>query len=369
MKLVRTFLAFVVFLGACATLSGVDPEEWEGFQIFTNHHVEINVRFDSAEGRLVLNVFNDDNLTFYQPGESVFWIKDNHLFTLPTPVPDGLSTLGEPGDEIYLLPSSLASGDQERILHGMSGYGLGNNDLVEGTAPMILADVSGPGDVLLWLNSDEVYWDTGRPEGEFGFFENTPGGHHHRTWGFNRRGIHILTLETEGTVKATGQPAVTEATSFLYMIDPRSHEWWQLRHFGFEALKPHAALDHPSPANGLPNLISYAFDLDPHASSLAGMPRPEIRLSDDGKRRLALRHRRPQGDPEKETRSDLIYQLEGSENLHNWTPLEEGDENDYRLISNGEDDDGTPLLLAVLNETIEDSPYRFLRFRIVLNSQ
>lgn len=351
-----------VFLGS--TAYSVNPEEWNGFKLFTDQHVEINIDFDPPTGSLVLNVYNDDSGRYYEARETIFWIRDNHLTNLPANRPENLGTLGNPGDPVYLLPNSLSLNDT-RIFHGLSSNGLAQSDLIESNTPLTLQSIEGPGDMVLF-RQPEVYWDTGRPEGQFGSFFIGAGDHQHLAWAFNRRGIYRLVITTEGTVQSTGQPALTEPTSYLYMIDPYSHQWWQVRHFGFDAVESGAAMDVVSPVNNLSHLIAYAFDLDPRQNGHQGLPQAELWISPETQAtHLAISHRRPVGELGKDDFSDLTYQFQGSSDLAQWTTLGTGD---YTLIENGLDNDFTPLYLAVLNQSIHESPIRFLRFRLILTT-
>lgn len=96
------------------------------------------------------------------------------------------------------------------------------------------------------------------------------------------------------------------------------------------------------------HLLVYAFALDGPAQSspLTIIP------ADDGSNEIFLITRRPWG------RDDLIYQLEGSDNLHDWETLLYGE--DYQTELTTPDDDLTPREKIILNdpETYENYFYR-----------
>lgn len=341
-----------------ASLSGT-PLEWNGYTVFTDEHVEINLGFDGATKTLYTDIVLDEAPSQpFSPDASLFWIRPNHLMTLPEGMGSHLSTLGEPGDEIYLLPSTYSSG---KIYHGFSAYGFDGGQIQGNMVPLELVGFEGPGDLVIWDQYKQI--DTGALD-EYNTIDLPPAAHLHFTWGFTERGIYRLTFEGSGNLWNTDVAAASEPSAFLYLINPHPHQWWQVRHFGYAAVEPIAAMDAPPGPSGIPNLIAYAFDLNPAAPAPSGLPQMEI-VDAGSVVHPALRFRFPGGELNHDDRSDLVYSIEASVDLTQpWTTLTNG--TDYTLDPAGHDIDGTPLVRAVLVDSIEQSDVRFLRVRVTL---
>ncbi|TVP79752.1 MAG: hypothetical protein EA353_05470 [Puniceicoccaceae bacterium] len=357
-------IAAGVSVSACLltpALSHGQIVQWNGLNVFTNEHVEINVSFDPATQTLSTALVEDENQDNNIPSdESLFWIRQNHLAVLPNLSSD-YSALGEQGDPVYLLPSSNPG---DRIYHGFSAYGVDFGD-VETPFELKLTAFAGPGNMLVWLNpNNPPLIDSTRQAGNYGGISMGINAHLHRIWGFSEPGIYRLTFAAAGDLFGTTTPAASVSSDYIYLIDPRPYQWWQVRHFGKEAVEPEAALDAPTGAPGISNLLAYALDLNPAQPASADLPRM-VFMQDAGQRYPALQFRFPGGEPERDDRSDLIYQVEATHDLTGtWSTLV-ADE-DFTWEPAGLDHDDTPLVRAVLNDSIESAPARFLRLRVIL---
>ena len=346
-----------------ASFAAAQPLQWEGYNVFTNEEVEINVGFDPNTSTTFTSLVVDENTNNDFPAdESLLWIRENHVDTLQSDPPPAYSALGSEGDKFYLLPGSNPFPDE--IYHGFAAYSV-NSGQLESPFALELTDFAGPGNVLIWSNFDEPpIIDSTRSPGSYGSISMEPDAHLHRNWGFSERGIYRLTFAVSANLFGTSDPAPSVPSDYLYLIDPFPHHWWQVRHFGSNAVEPAAALDAPTAAPGIPNLLAYAFDLDPANPSPADLPQMVLeQVGPD--QHAALQVRMPGGEPERDDRSDLIYQVEATSDLSGkWDVLVAGE--DYTWQVAGLDHDDTPLMRAVLADTVDSTPARFLRLRLIL---
>ncbi len=110
--------------------------------------------------------------------------------------------------------------------------------------------------------------------------------------------------------------AVSTSRSAFLQVVSGTMDWnaWLERYFGNETDPAKIGSESDPDNDGLPNLMEYAFDMNPLSGLMDGQPVPEI-VGRDGKRYLALRYRLRAGD------TSLLAKTQVSSDLFAWHEL------------------------------------------------
>ncbi len=199
----------------------------------------------------------------------------------------------------------------------------------------------------------EMYYDMRSAGSPYGVIDHvSPGGHRHFNWAFRERGVYFFTFEITGVLESGAARVSSGPVTFTVLVDPLPVHRWGLRHFGEAANRPLVGLSTDPDGDGVPNLLEYAFGLDPHSAGRQGLPRIELVRGADG-HYVRLSYRRPEG------RDDLAYVAEVSPDGTEWRRLGDGE------VETGasEDPDGTPVIWLREAEPAAAGP-RLFRVRV-----
>ena len=128
---------------------------------------------------------------------------------------------------------------------------------------------------------------------------------------------HAATAEGHAVVRQYLKHQRHEPRRLIEVPDLGAYEFspfeaWRGQHFGEEAANEGISGASADPdGDGIPNLVEYAFDLDPNESSQAGLPRA-VRLAQGNAEYLGVEFRR------RPAPSELVYATAVSGNLSDW---------------------------------------------------
>jgi putative ABC transporter-associated repeat protein len=182
------------------------------------HTDSLYVVFENGRLNLKTRVGNAPNVTFHDPSEVIFQLKDTADSRLQVPDIPEFGFLGEPGAPVWVAP--------EVEIPGLLWPGWATEDpsmrrgLFQGDAVNIsLVDVSGPGRVEVF-RSDPI----GRPIRDFSSTDSRFKAvrqdvpiHTHTNWVFTALGHYTLTFEVTGTTTG-GDRLSTGPVSFTWFI-------------------------------------------------------------------------------------------------------------------------------------------------------
>jgi hypothetical protein len=212
--------------------------------------------------------------------------------------------------------------------------------------------VTGPGTATVWWNVETLYgwggnitffrngsWQTN--------FNNTPSGWRQETFEIPE-GTHVLEWEYFTTPGSRGwmdqfnfSPSGSSSESFA--------EWAEVL-----PVDQRGGSDDPG-GYGIPNLLRYAFGMDPIQPDVGQLPRVSretVWINDDPETQLALTFTRRKDD------SALQYTVEVSDNVMHWDPLH---------VAQQVIDDGNGVTETVIvrdSKTIGSQDKRFLRVKV-----
>lgn len=188
--------------------------------VLSDGHIDLfNLYLDA--GRLVLAVVDDTqqhaNRSVDRAPGAVTVSVDPALAA--TPVPDaGYAFLGEPGDEVYVLPSSQTEGlpwpgwTTERL----------EKSLPEGVTASDLRyeiEADGPGSVSAWAGglggSPRVHFDSG--DGGPDAVPVAVGAHVHTSWGFTEQGTYTLRVTAKGSL-SDGTELTSDTETYTFQV-------------------------------------------------------------------------------------------------------------------------------------------------------
>jgi surface-anchored protein len=186
-------------------------------EVVADGHVDIGPRFVDGEWTVQLRDDRQSESVWRDLADTVIHIPDTAIF----PIPEGdFGFLGEPGQEIYMLPQVQASG----IV--WPGWNTQDPSVIEGVPGAVdwnLAEVEGPGAFTLFLTgtfggADVLFNSAEALPQTVSVPRNT---HAHGNWTFSEPGVYRLTIEftattTEGetvTDSAEVQLAVGDAVN------------------------------------------------------------------------------------------------------------------------------------------------------------
>lgn len=165
--------------------------------------------------RLALVVRDEDRGTDYKTNEVVLVARESARITLPAGTP-----FGDAGDPLWILPQSQ---DPNLLYLGVSAEAIPLNAF-RGPLTLRLLQVEGPGHLYVWqagefgalqvkMNSSDGIDDSDK---------TTPivGSHEHLNWGFSTNGTYRVTFRAEGTEAGSGQMVTSEASTFIWEIEP-----------------------------------------------------------------------------------------------------------------------------------------------------
>lgn len=224
--LAASALACGLALAGGSAAAGVAPDEednltqtidpGQGFASgpaeLTTGHVDIGPRF--VDGQWVLQVHDDfaEPSVWRDPSEVVFRVTDDALLTIPDD--ETYSFLGEPGEEVHVIPQTQ---DQDVVWVGWNTQAPEILDQLEGGATITMIGIQGPGEVDVYLQSGsfeepEVLWSSSSEEQQSIFVEvNT---HTHANWVFSEPGTYLMRLTIEATLSSGEEVSSTADMRF-----------------------------------------------------------------------------------------------------------------------------------------------------------
>lgn len=327
------------------------PAEWPTEKVvFSQGAIDILIDYSVPADEWEIIVKDTYGTGSWYPPEEVIFL-GNPESEHAVPGSSQWSFMGDPGDPVWIL------GDLDDVLDPH----VGADDIPQGTftgepgkeIEFTLQEIDGPGNFFLYRfpgGQFTLHIDTRPEEGPYGFLPLGAGGHTHPFSAFTQRGIYFLTFTASSTRTADGQPTISDPHDFLFLIDPLPVHWWLLEHFDRDANQPVASLAADPDGDGIPNLLEYAFALDPLGSSREGLPTTAIEEF-ESQMYLTISYRRP------EDRTDLLYRVEVSSDLDGWTELDQ----ELLTIRIEPGDDGIDVVTVRDTEPVDSSNRRFLR--------
>ncbi|MCO7273660.1 TIGR03773 family transporter-associated surface protein [Cellulosimicrobium cellulans] len=194
--------------------------------VLTEGHIDLFSLYLDA-GRLVLSVVDDTrqhaSRKVDRAPSAVTVSVDPELSA--TPVPDtGYDFLGEPGNEVYVLPGSGKTG---LPWPGWSTEQL-EKSLPAGETVSDLRyeiEAEGPGDVSAWAGamngSPSVHFDSGDDEPDV--ISVHLGAHVHTSWGFTEQGTYTLRVTAKGSL-SDGTSLVSDTETYTFQVGEAAPE-------------------------------------------------------------------------------------------------------------------------------------------------
>ena len=301
----------------------------------TNEHCDLRVIYQpDATNKLAFGIRDSDRGISYEPAEVILTAIEAARLTLPGDFPP----LGTAGAPLWVLP---ASQNPQLLYLGFSGDGLPQG-VFDGPVNVRLLSISGPGDFFVWqaggTGALEFQMDTSDGFSEQDHVPLFPGGHSHHNWGFTSNGIVTITLQATGRRlgAATNETSLETALTFHVLPIPDEPDspfaLWQETHWpgvtDLALIGPEADPD----ADGLLNLLEYAFALDPKVPSLDGIPQLSIREM-AGERFAVLTYRQAMAATDLEFEPVVTSNLPLPDWQHLTDQLEVTDHESYQLVT------------------------------------
>lgn len=163
-------------------------------------------------------------------------------------------------------------------------------------------------------------------------------------------GSGIVTVRFNGFVEA---PYVVDDIHMMTTGDsaPDGFATWQELHFETETDPAVIGPDADADGDGIPNLLEYAFGMDPNEASRAGMPTQSVQEI-GGEQYLTLTITRPVG------LTDLDYEVSESEDLATWTSTA------VAVGSPSDNGDGTETVTYRSSKSVSSTSRIFLEVRV-----
>lgn len=175
-------------------------------EIVGDGHVDIGPRFADGEWTAQLRDDRAAESVWRDLADTVIQVPETALF----PIPEGdYGFLGEPGQEIYMLPQVQASGI---VWPGWNTQDPSVIDAVPGSVDWNLTAVDGPGDFTLFLTgtfggADVLFNSAEALPQTVSVPRNT---HAHGNWTFSEAGVYRLTIEFTATTGDGDKVTATE---------------------------------------------------------------------------------------------------------------------------------------------------------------
>ncbi|MFE2761323.1 TIGR03773 family transporter-associated surface protein [Streptomyces halstedii] len=207
--------------------SGTAPGTGTGRTVIGDGHIDMGPRFDHGTWTVQIRDDTTRPATWRDTSDVVLQVKD----TARTEVPDSeeFGFLGDPGDEVWLLPQVQQDGVLWPGWNSQEPKVAAN---VEREVTWRLTGVEGPGDFVLFLNGSfgtpKVLFDSTKtfPQ-ETGIEVNT---HVHGNWAFTAPGTYLLDVRMSAVTK-----------------DGRSHDSGRTLQFSVGPQSPEKAFAAPPP--------------------------------------------------------------------------------------------------------------------------
>ncbi|RRS01385.1 TIGR03773 family transporter-associated surface protein [Glycomyces terrestris] len=183
-------------------------------EVVADGHVDIGPRFVDGEWTVQLRDDRQSESVWRDLADTVIHVPDAAVF----PIPEGdFDFLGEPGEEIYMLPQVQAAGI---VWPGWNTQDPGVIEAVPGSVDWNLAAVEGPGAFTLFLTgtfggADVLFNSAEALPQTVSVPRNT---HAHGNWTFSEAGVYRLTIEFTATT-ADGETVTDSAEIQLAVGD------------------------------------------------------------------------------------------------------------------------------------------------------
>jgi hypothetical protein len=144
-------------------------------------------------------------------------------------------------------------------------------------------------------------------------------------------------------------------TGIPYKFAEGPYDIWRAEHFTAAELADAAVSgDAADPdGDGIPNLVEFAFNLDPRVTSHPNLPRAFLQ-DVSGQDRLQIQY------TQRNAPAGVKYALQTSSDLFSWNT----DVTNFTQVSTADNGDGTSLVTMQLQSSITNSPQMFLRVGI-----
>lgn len=194
--------------------------------VLSEGHIDVFSLYLDA-GRLVLSIVDDTRQhasgSVYRAPSAVTVSVDPELSAMPVPG-TGYDFLGEPGDEVYVLPSSGKAG---LPWPGWSTEQL-EKSLPAGETVSDLRyeiEAEGPGDVSAWAGgisgSPSLHFDSGDDEPDV--ISVHLGAHVHTSWGFTEQGTYTLRVTAKGSL-SDGTNLASDTETYTFQVGEAAPE-------------------------------------------------------------------------------------------------------------------------------------------------
>lgn len=361
--------AALYYLVAAAAPLDAGTVAWRDWVVVFEGHTDIRTNYEPGEDAWTMLLDRGDDGVPGQddelltPDRSILLLTEDAKRTLESDPSPGFSFLGEEGDSYYRIITDEIPGV---VYLGFNGYGVPEN-VFEGNFGgeffLELIDFDGPGDFLLYARGADILMDTRGDEPPHGEKREFAREHSHENWFFREPGIYLLELRPYATFDdAEGAVSQGDPHQFFFLVDPRPIEWWQLDSFRDEARSPVANPGADAAGDGRQNLLAYALGYPPTEAADPYLPQPEVVQTDEGEH-LSLVFRKPKGEPGRDDRGDVVYRVQISTDLDNWTDLETGPEN---WIEIDPAPDGVRRVRALDSDPLSEHERRFIRLTVEL---
>ena len=276
-----------------------------------NEHVDIRANYDAtAEVPLRIIVRDEDHKRNLMAEEARLIVQPNAELTLPEGTP-----FGPAGASIWAIPQSQ---DTSLLYLGLSAEGL--PPIFTGPIKFELKRLEGPGDFFVWqagsIGGFDVKFSSRNGLDEEDVHFQILNSHEHFNWGFTKPGIYRAYFQASTMIG--GQTVQSAETPLFFEVrpvpPPVGFAAWQAAHFPEGSIQsvigPGADLDQ----DGVPNLLEYAFGLDPNEARPVDLP-VFSQITLEGRSYGGLSYKRIKGA------TDLVYRVEVTADFQSWTEL------------------------------------------------
>jgi len=310
-------LAILVLFGASLTTGA------QGVTLLENEHADIGVEYEAETGKLLLHVHDEDHDAEYEPADVALIVRESARRALP----EG-TLFGNEGDPFWILPQSQ---EEESLLLGFSAEEL-PPEVFTGALQFSLLAAQGPGRFFAWQvdqgGSLDVRMNTADGIEASDTVFVSAGGHQHFNFGFTTNGIYRVTIQASARRAGEATNLVSEPATFEFRVLPlpfSPFRQWQDEIFGVDAAEQVKGSNADPDADGIANLLEYAFGLDPKVvSPRAGLPSIQV-IERDGGRAVLLKF------PRAARATDVRFTIEAAFSLNSpsWMPIFSGANHEF----------------------------------------
>jgi surface-anchored protein len=249
----------------------------------------------------------------YSNNEAVLVANEGARFELPPGTP-----FGQAGDPLWILPQSPYPG----VLY----LGLSSEQVplgvIQGPLAITLIGIDLPGRLPDSQGADFYAWQAGQVgdlqlamSSADGITETdritmAAGAHSHYNWGFSTPGLWHVTFESTGRLAGQSTNIASGPVTLAFHVLPLSgFERWQSTNWPPATPRSVIGPEADPDDDGVPNLLEYAFGLNPSVPDRGGTPRASVVMF-NGQAHGAVTYRR------NKTAADLVYQVRSASSIN-----------------------------------------------------